>query len=62
MTHSDWDASDLRACVSDFGVEGCHFILVNLVELGVHKPLSVHYVLFQDLLANLIVGVCLLDR
>jgi hypothetical protein len=36
--------------------------LVNLVELGVHKPLSVHYVLFQDLLANLIVGVCLLDR
>jgi len=62
MTHSDWNATDLRACVSDFGIEGCHFLLVDLVQLWVHKPLSVHDVLLQYLLAYLIVRVCLLDR
>ena len=62
MTHSDWNAADLRACVSDFGVESRHFLLVDLVQLWVHKPLSVHDVLLQDLLVYLIIRVCLLDR
>jgi len=59
MTHSDRNATDLLACASYFCVEGCNFLLVNFVKLGVHKPLRVHNVLFEELLVDLIVGVCL---
>ena len=59
MTHSNRNATDLLTCASYFGVEGCNFLLVNLVKLGVYKPLGVHNVLLQELLVDLIVGVCL---
>jgi len=59
MTHSNRNATDLLTCASYFSVEGCNFLLVNLVKLGVYKPLGVHNVLLQELLVDLIVGVCL---
>ena len=47
VSDGDWDTTNHGALPSDVGVELSDLVLVNLGELGGHKPLGVDQVLLQ---------------